>query len=266
MKRWTMMITKPLLAVAIFAGSSVHAAALDARAQIAHAWQQYQQGVQTEQELIEVQISQGGQTLPGKLLWRRIRFGEQGQRVSVKFVEPVADLGLALLIERNISAPDQIWLRLPSWTNARKVVGSRETRYFADTAFTFEDNKQLIGEQTTLFDYRYLSQDANGAVINATPKTGTVSGYSHRDITLNAQGVPLQIDFFDDAPQALKTLRFEDISYPAPGRWRAGRIVLKQRDGSQTILKVHQRAFNSALAERVFTQSAMMENDSARGE
>lgn len=266
MKQWSTKITIAALAIAICTTTSARAATLDARAQIAHAWQQYQQGVQTEQELIEVQISQGGQALPGKLLWRRIRFGEQGQRVSVKFVEPVADLGLALLIERNISAPDQIWLRLPSWTSARKVVGSRETRYFADTAFTFEDNKQLIGEQTALFDYRYLSQDANGAVISATPRAGTVSGYTHRDITLNAQGIPLRIDYFDDGPQALKTLNFEDISYPAPGRWRAGRIVLKQRDGNQTILKVRQRAFNGALTERIFSQAAMMENDSARGE
>lgn len=263
MKPW---ITPIALSIAATLCGVSSAAAADARGQIAHAWQQYQQGVQTEQELIEVQISQGGQPQPGKLLWRRIRFGEQGQRVSVKFVEPVADLGLALLIERNMAAPDQIWLRMPSWTSARKVVGSRETRYFADTAFTFEDNKQLIGEQTALFDYRYLSQGASGATISATPRAGTVSGYSHREITLNAQGVPQRIAYFDDGPQVLKTLNFEDISYPAPGRWRAGRIVLTQRDGSQTILKVRQRSFNAALAERVFTQAAMMENDSARGE
>lgn len=242
------------------------AAELDARAAIAHAWQQYQSGVHTERELAEVQVTQAGQILPTKLLWRRIRYGEQGQRVSVKFIEPTADLGLALLIERNISAPDQVWLRLPSWSAARKIAGNRETRYFADTAFTFEDNKQLIGEQTALFDYRYASQGANGAVVSATPKAGTASGYGRRDITLNNQGVPVRIEYFDDSAQAIKTLVFEELNYPAPGRWRADRIVLRQRDGSQTALKVRKRLFNEALGERVFSQTYMMENDSVRGD
>lgn len=263
MKSW---ITTMALACAAAWPMASHAAEQDARGAIARAWQQYQAGVQTERELVEVQVTQAGQALPAKLLWRRIRYGEQGQRMSVKFLEPLADLGLALLIERNTSAPDQVWLRLPSWSGARKVAGNRETRYFADTAFTFEDNKQLIGEQTALFEYRYASQGAGGAVVSATPKAGTASGYSRRDIALNSQGVPVRIDYFDDGAQALKTLTFEELSYPAPGRWRADRIVLRQRDGSQTVLKVRKRLFNEALGERVFTQAYMMENDSVRGD
>lgn len=240
-----------------------HAAETDARSTIAQVWQRYQAGTQSEQELIEVQVTQGGQSLPTKLLWRRIRYGEQGQQVSVKFIEPIADLGLALLIERNTAGADQIWLRLPSWTSARKVVGSRETRYFADTAFTFEDNKQLIGEQTNLFDYRYLSSDPNAIVISATPKAGTVSGYARRDITLNRHTIPTRIDYLDESAQIIKTLAFDEVSVAATGRWRADRIILKQRDGSQTTLKVRKRTLNDRLSERVFSQAAMLENDSA---
>ncbi len=258
MKRLFVAMTLALVAV------HAQSAELDARSAVAHAWQLYQSSVQTEQELIEVRVSQAGQALPTKLLWRRIRFGDQGQRVSVKFVEPIADLGLALLIERNVSAPDQIWLRLPSWTSARKVAGNRETRYFADTAFTFEDNKQLIGEQTALFDYRYVSRGPAGAVISATPKAGVTSGYSRCDITLNAQGVPQRIAYFDDRSQPLKTLSFEDLNQTAQGRWRADRIVVRQRDGGQTVLTVRKRVLNAPLSDRVFSQASMTETDSAR--
>lgn len=261
MKRRIAVMTLALVAVH---ATIAWAAEPDARGAVVRAWQQYQSNVQTEEELIEVQVTQPGQQLPTKLLWRRIRYGEQGQRVSVKFVEPVADLGLALLIERNTSAPDQIWLRLPSWTSARKVAGNRETRYFADTAFTFEDNKQLIGEQSALFDYRYISQGAAGAVINATPKSGAVSGYVRREITLNSQGVPTRIAYFDDQGPPLKTLSFEQLSQNAQGRWRADRIVVRQRDGGQTVLKVRKRLFNGAVSDRIFTQAFMTETDSAR--
>lgn len=259
----TSLLLAPLTIACAALFNNCLAAEADARSTIAHVWQRYQAGAQSEQELIEVQVRQGAQVLPAKLLWRRIRYGEQGQHVSVKFVEPIADLGLALLIERNTNGTDQIWLRLPSWTSARKVVGSRETRYFADTAFTFEDNKQLIGEQTSLFDYRYQSTDPNATVISATPRAGTVSGYARRDISLNGQGVPTRIDYLDENAQILKTLTFEELNVAAAGRWRADRVTLKQRDGSQTTLKVRKRTFNDHLPERVFSQAAMLENDSA---
>jgi hypothetical protein len=259
MKKW-------ILAAAACAATQGHAAD-DARTAVDKAWQQFQQGVQSEQELVEVNVVQGGQPLPAKLLWRRVRYGERGQRLSIKFVEPTADLGLGLLVERNLSGGDQIWLRQPSWTNARKISGNRETKYFADTAFTFEDTKQLVGEQTDLFEYRYVSQSAAGAVIAATPKPGTISGYGRRDISLNAQGVPVRTDYFDGAGLPLKTLSFEELSYPAPGRWRADRIVLKQtRDGGQSILKVRKRSFNMALSERMFSLPYLLENDSAKAE
>lgn len=258
------LIAAMTLALVTIHAAAVQSAELDAKGAVTRAWQLYQSNVQTEQELIEVRVNQAGRALPTKLLWRRIRFGDQGQRVSVKFVEPVADLGLALLIERNVSARDQIWLRLPSWTGPRKVAGNRETRYFADTAFTFEDNKQLIGEQTALFDYRYVSRSAAGAVISASPRAGVVSGYGRREITLNAQGVPQRIVYFDDQPQPLKTLTFEEINQTAQGRWRSDRIVVRQRDGGQTVLTVRKRVLNAPLSERVFSQASMTETDSAR--
>lgn len=257
-----------ILAAAAIAAADTHASTPDAaRAAIAKAWQQYQHGVQNEQELVEVHVTQDGVALPAKLLWRRVRYSEQGQHLSIKFLEPVTDYGLGLLVERNINGADQVWLRQPSWTSARKIAGNRETKYFADTAFTFEDTKQLVAEQTSQFDYRYASQSGGTAVISATPKPGTTSGYGRRDISLNAQGTPVRIDYFDADGQPLKTLRFEELHYPAPGRWRADRIVLKQaRDGSQSTLKVRKRQFNMALGERMFSLPYLLENDSAKVE
>ncbi|MES2296345.1 MAG: outer membrane lipoprotein-sorting protein [Pseudomonadota bacterium] len=232
----------------------------DARAAIAQAWQHYQQDVQTEQELVEVQIVQAGQPQQDKLLWRRIQFGAQGQKVSIKFVGPAADAGLGLLVERDASAGDQIWLRLPSWSSGRKILGNRETKYFAETAVTFEDSKQLIGEQTAQFDYRY-----QGAVIVATPKPGVVSGYARREISLNGQGVPSRIVYFDGDGQQIKTLSFEDISFPAPGRWRANRIVIRhQQQNSQTVLKIRKRQFNLAMSDILFTLAYMAEAEHAK--
>lgn len=259
MNRW-------ILSAALIAAVPAHCAD-DPRAAIAKAWQQYQAGVQNEQELVEVHGVQGGQPQAPRLLWRRTRYTEHGQRLAIKFVQPVADLGLGLLVERNFSDADQIWLRQPSWTSARKVAGNREAKFFADTTFTFEDTKQLVAEQTGHFDYRYISQAATGSVIAATPRPGTASGYGRREISLNAQGVPQRIEYFTTDGQPLKTLTFEELHYPAPGRWRANRIVMKMaRDGGQSTLVVRKRQFNQALADQAFSLQALLETDSAKTE
>jgi hypothetical protein len=235
----------------------------DARAAIAQVWQHYQQGVQNEEELVDVQIAQIGQPVQEKLLWRRIQFGAQGQKLSIKFLAPGADVGLGLLIERNVNAPDQVWLRMPSWSAGRKILGNREAKYFAETAFTFEDSKQLIGEQTALFDYHYQAGQAD--VIVATPKAGVTSGYARREITLGPQGAPVRIVYFDADGQLIKTLTFEEISFPAPGRWRANRIVVKhQQQQSQTVLKIRQRQFNLAMSEALFSLPYLLEAEHAK--
>ncbi|WP_342120638.1 outer membrane lipoprotein-sorting protein [Pseudoduganella sp. OTU4001] len=256
MKKW-IISAAALAAAAAHADDSAHAA-------IAKAWQQYRSGVESEQELVEVQVIQAGQAQPNKMVWRRVRYGEQGQRLAIKFVQPAADLGLGLLVERNANGGDQVWLRQPSWTSARRIAGNRENKYFADTAFTFEDTKQLIAEPTSQFDYRYISQGAAGSMVAATPKPGTASGYARRDIALNAQGVPLRIDYFDAGGKLLKTLSFEELEFPAPGRWRANRIVMTLAlDASRSTLIVHKRQFNIPLAEQMFSVQNLLETESA---
>ena len=241
-----------------------HAYTPDARAAVVQAWQQYRQGVQSEQELIEVRVTQDGQAVQEKRLWRRIQNGAQGQKLSIKFVAPADDQGLGLLVERGFVDGDQIWLRLPSWSGGRKVVGNRELKYFADTGFTFEDSKQLIGESAALFDYRYLPPTAQGALVVATPKPGVLSGYARREICLNAQGVPVKTDYFDADGQLIKTLSFEAISFAAPGRWRADRIVLRHfQQHSVTVLTVKQRQFNVATADSLFTLPYLLEPENA---
>lgn len=256
-------LTTILGTVAVLAPAGA-ATAADARLPIVQAWQKFRSGVQQEQEFIEVEIHRSGHPALVKALWRRTAFGPRSERLSVKFSAPSADAGLGLLVERTQGEPDQIWLRLPSWPSGRKIVGERETKYFAGTAFTFEDSKQLIGEHTESFDYRFVQEGGPASVIVATPRPGVITGYGKREIALDEQGVPVRIDYFDVDGQPVKTLRFEDMVFPAPGRWRANRIVLDHhQQKSRTVLKVLGRQFNAGMTERVFSLPFLAEPEHA---
>lgn len=243
--------------------TNCHGAELDAAQLVSKAWAQFRQGVALEQEQIKLRIERAQQAPESKSLTRWSRFHAQGDRVAIKFNEPSNDRGMGLLIQREAStaAPSSMWLRMPSWPQARRIASDRENRYFGGTDLTFEDNRQLMGEALEEFDYRQIKTEAAGVWIEATPKaTNANSGYGKRSMLISPQSAVLQINYFDRDGKPLKTQRHEGIAVEPNGRWRANVIdVVNHQEGSRTRLEITQRQFGANIAERIFSPNFLAE-------
>ncbi|MGM9514321.1 outer membrane lipoprotein-sorting protein [Roseateles sp. DB2] len=236
----------------------------EATALIADSWSRYRRGVTTEQELVRLQITRAGQPVETKRLSRWTQFAEQGERVSIRFAEPAADRGQGLLIlqERSAAAPSaaQMWLRMPSWPQARRITGDREGRYFGGTDLSFEDNRQLLGEHTPAFRYRVLQAEAGSWQVEAQPRDPMTSSYGRRLITLSRPSLAItEIQYFDRQGALIKTQRHESLQLDGT-RWRAQVVSVDNvQERSRTVLTIEQRRLNEPLPERTFTPQFLAE-------
>jgi hypothetical protein len=239
---------------------------------VARAWALYRQGVSTEEEHMQVQVTRAGQPPDTKTLTRWSRLSAEGDKVVVRFSAPAADRGLGLLIlspRKATTASEgsgtgtaaQVWLRQPSWTQARRIAADREGRPFGDTDLSFEDNRLLLGENTADFHYRLLDTSAQGWWIEARPRDGVVSAYGMRHLLVTPQHAVAEIRGFDRQMVLLKTQRHDRLEQEPTGRWRARLITVTQhQDRSQTVLDVSQRKLNPGTPDRVFTPHFLLED------
>lgn len=236
----------------------------EAAALVADSWSRYRKGVTTEQELVRLQITRAGQPVETKRLSRWTQFAEQGERVSIRFAEPAADRGQGLLIlqERGAATPTaaQMWLRMPSWPQARRITGDREGRYFGGTDLSFEDNRQLLGEHTPAFRYRVLQAEAGSWQIEALPRDPASSSYGRRVLTLSRPSLAItEIQYFDRQGALIKTQRHEALQLDGT-RWRAQVVSVDNvQERSRTVLTIEQRRLNEPLPERSFTPQFLAE-------
>jgi len=213
-------------------------------------WARYRAGTETEQEQLSLRIEREGAAPELKRLQRSIRFRPDGGfLVLVRFAEPALDKGLSLLIDRSSSQGTQMWLRMPSWSQARRIAGEREARSFGGTDLTFEDNRQLLGEATADWSYRTLPDGR----IEALPKAA--SAYSRRLLRLSPEGALAQIEYFDPQGRLLKTQTHEGLSTDAQGRWRARTVRVQQhQEARRSVFEVERREFGLNLPEAWFHQ------------
>lgn len=226
------------------------AQASDASAAVQGLWARYRAGSETEQEHLSLRIEREGATPERKRLQRSIRFRPDGGfLVLVRFSEPALDQGLSLLIDRSAAHGTQMWLRMPSWPQARRIAAEREARSFGGTDLNFEDNRQLLGEATADWSYRQLSEGR----IEALPKAA--SAYGRRLLSLSAEGALAQIEYFDPQGRLLKTQTHEGLTTDAHGRWRARVLRVQQhQEARRSVFEVEQREFGAKLPEAWFHQ------------
>lgn len=223
---------------------------------IAQSWSRYRSGVQTELEQIQVRVERPQRPPELKSLVRWTRFSSEGDKVKVQFKEPALDKGLGLLVlqpPRSAGTPAQMWLRMPSWTQARRLSGDRESRYFGGTDLTFEDNRQLLGEAVADFDYQTLSAEPSGWRIEARPKATVHSGYGKRIIQLTSALAVERIDYHDPQGRLLKVQRHPQLQVDASGRWRPLQVVIDNlQEDRRTVIDITQRQFDPGTAASRF--------------
>jgi hypothetical protein len=249
--------------IALVISAQTLASDSDAAGLIADSWTRFRHGLGNEQEHIKVRVERTNQAAEVKELTRWTRFDPKGDRVMIKFTQPAADRGLALLIARESggsSSASNMWLRMPSWEQARRIASDRESRYFGGTDLTFEDNRQLMGEAVSDFSYRMLKADSTGWLIEALPKAAANSGYGKRVVQLSSQKAVVQIQYFDSSNSLVKTQQHDGVVVEPSGRWRANVIaVTNHKEGSRSRFEITARQLGVSVPERVFTQNFLAE-------
>lgn len=226
---------------------------------INRSWQLYRSVGEAEQELLLISVSRAGAAAVQKQLTRWTLFQPQGDQVVMKFANPAADAGLSLLLDRNKSQ-QQIWLKMPSWTKARRVSGERNQQYFAGTDLTFEDNAELSGEDTAAFRYRMLGKTAKGYWLEALPNIGSASAYSRREIWLDSDFAINRIDYFNRQGVLVKTLQNKLLQKYPGGGWRPNQVVVENyQEQRETRIEMRERLFDTARVSRIVREEQLGE-------
>ncbi len=200
------------------------AAEMTAQDVVAKSWELFRLA-KDEKELVHVSVAYRDGRLEEKELTRWIRYERSGEdKVTIRFSKPALDDGLMLLIWRHPGKSDDVWLKLPSFAQERRISVSDQGKYFAETDLTYEDTRQLIGERVKDFEYRIIARSGGGWAIEATAKPGVETAYGKRVFTVNPQYVFTKIEYYAKGGSLIKTQTNARVKVDQNGRWRVDQV------------------------------------------
>jgi len=200
-----------------------------------------------------------GQHTQKKFSYRR--FGASGNtRTMVVFTDPEDVRGVALLSITKAGAPAAQYMFIPATGRVRSVAPQQQSARFLGTDFTFED---IQDHQLEDFSYRLLGSgeliDGHRTYrIEGSPVSATTSQYKLIDYWV-AQDVPVIIhtEMFDQQGAKVRVRHASDIKRVA-GIWGARNTEIQTvREGTRTVLRIHDIRFNTGLTEQQFTPEAL---------
>lgn len=258
MRRMVIYFVVSLLFLIAF---QVNSEELTAEEAIAKSWKLYRQA-KTEKEFTKIIVEYKDGRKVEKELTRYIKFDTSGQdKVMIKFSKPPLDEGLGLLIWRYSDKSDDIWIKFPSFTQERRISINDQAKYFAETDFTYEDSRQLIGERTKDFSYRLLENKGGLKIIEAIPKTGVETGYGKRIIQMGSEWAIVRVEYYGKNGKLLKIQTNKEIKVEGNGRWRTNYVeienLLLQR---KTVMKVVERRIDIDVPAEVFSRKFLTSN------
>jgi hypothetical protein len=250
-----------MAAVAAFAGTAMSAAndaATDARAIMASVYAQSGSHDTSIKASFEI-FDQDGHHTQKKFTYRRI--GAVGNsRTLVVFTDPEEVRGVALLsiTEPGVSVAQFIYT--PATERVRSVAPQQRTARFLGTDFTLED---IQVRELDDFTYRLLGSaeliDGHRTYkIEAHPVNAASSQYRSINYWV-AQDAPVIInaEMYDAQGMKARVEHANEIRRIA-GIWGAQRIEMQTvREGTRTVLSIHELKFNTGLDEKQFRPEAL---------
>lgn len=242
-----------------FTATTDAAETLTAEQVIEKAWSKFRHAT-TEKETIETTVQYKDGRQEKKSLVRYTKYDKShNDKVIIKFTGPSTDKGLGLYIQRQADGDDQYWLKLASMTNTRKIPVADQSKYFGGLDLTYEDNRLLLGETTSNFNYSYASNNLGKIIITAKPKTRAVSDYGKRDIHLDKNFAITSIVYYDQNGQVIKRQLNEQLQVIQNGSWRPGVIIINnERLKRTTILEIKDRQINQKLTDSIFSKNYLL--------
>jgi outer membrane lipoprotein-sorting protein len=190
-----------------------------------------------------------------------LRLGSPGDsKTLVRFTDPAAVRGVALLSINKSGEKDRQWLYIPATKRARSVAPRDRSEKFAGTDFTYEDLTDRISEN---FEYRVLNENETidghkTYKIEATPRDPADSQYKAIYYWIG-QDVPciLFAELYDQSGKKIRTLHATQVK-KASGIWGMRHVEMTSvGDNTRTVLTVNNVAFNKGIEESIFTPEAL---------
>ncbi len=200
---------------------------------------------------------------------RDVAYLPDGQgKLHILFSLPAEDAGLGFLAWRHAdAAQDETWTFMPGYEEVRRVpLNSRQK--LAGMNFSYEDVRQLMGEQTSLYDYQSVAtEELDGRpcrVIRATPHANAPGAYASRKIWVDQGWVfPMKVEYYDGGGKPCKIMRNAEVHEIAPGAYRADLSEMRDLQLNEaTLLLVTKRTLGQAIAAQVFTRDYLQHPDS----
>ncbi len=208
----------------------------------------------------------------GKAQERILKFfrkDNEDERKSVIFYQSPANVkGTAFLtfdytVKEN---EDNQWLYLPALRKTRRISAANRGDYFLGTDLTYEDVK--LGSKIGASDYNFemIGEDVyegkKVVIISGIPVSAKISkelGYSKVEYTVDADlHIPLKIEYWDIAGNALKVVYFKDIK-EVQGIWTVQRMEAENfKTSHKTTLIFEGHDYQSQLSEELFTEESLI--------
>ncbi len=243
------------LLLSLLSTVAAHADDLSALQTVTKSWRLYRLPA-TEKETVEIDITRQGGMKESKALTHWIKYdADKGEdKITIVFHKPKMDEGLALLTWRHSEKGDDQWLKLPSMGKVRRVSVADQEKYFAGTDFTYEDLRQLDGEQTRDFNYRILRKEGDHSIIEAAPKAGLESAYGKRIFWINGAFANMRTEFYSRDGRLIKVQINSRISIQKNGMWRADQVEMQNLAlNRKTVMKIMQRTVNPLIRSDIFS-------------
>ena len=170
----------------------------------------------------------------------------------VRFTAPSRLAGTGLLVPDG----DTVYLYLPAYGRARRVVGESRGDAFMGTDFSLEDLSRLIWSDD--YSAAVEAETVSGATLKLTPKNAA----EHRDAALRlvvraADDMVERIEHLDVAGTAIRTLALSDFK-TVSGRPLAHTLVVDDpKNQKRTVATVMRTELDTGLGDDRFTLTSL---------
>lgn len=189
---------------------------------------------------------------------------DHGDKSVVVFDHPRDIKGTALLTYTNILEPDDQWLYLPSLDRVKRISSANKSGPFVGSEFAYED---LLAQEVEKYRHRWLRDEpcpgpgGDGLdcfVLERIPLYEG-SGYTRQVVWVDQEAYRvIKVDYYDRKDSLLKTLEARDYRQYLDRYWRAGEMVMTNRqNGKSTTLGFDDYTFQKGVSAATFNPNRL---------
>ncbi len=216
-----------------------------------------------EQVIVRMELTAPDGSVEARTLnmWTRHIEG-QASKTLIRFQDPAAIAGTALLTVRPPGKAQDNWLYVPALDQVRRIAPQNRTQSFVKSDFTIEDLSVVVDTENRV--YTLQGEEACGdrtcVVVEDKPandKAAKQSGYGRVILKVDKEtSLVAMVQFYDKSDALLKVLKSDGmVKVGERWRWTSATIADVQK-GSRTVMTVTDRP-SGAVDDSVFSPSAL---------